>query len=347
MARVKKIDIEYLKPGMRIAKMIENQFGAVLVTPGMIVDDNLINKLKRTGIERVEIIDESEEEFMKNRIQFTEQYKDSVNIMKDMFDAVKDNDALNFSYLKKVTDNALQMNTNRDIVSMLSIIRDADEYTYNHSVNVGLLAMMFGRWAGLKDSKIKDLLYAGILHDIGKAKIPEEILNKKGSLTEEEFEIIKQHTLYGYDIVKKCKLISENAARGVLMHHERSNAEGYPFGFDKEKIPFIARVLAIVDTYDAMTSDRVYKGHKPPFKVFELLEEDRHCYDLLLSKMFISNMSQFYIGEMVELNNDWMGEIVYINPNHISKPIIRVGEQYIDLFEIDIDIKELYVKYED
>ncbi len=344
MPNIKTVNIEELKPGMRNAKMIENQFGAILITPGMIIDDNLIKKLKRAGLLSVEIIDETEEEFISNQQNFTERYKDSVNNVKDMFLNIREDDALNFSYIKRVTDNALKMDTNRDIVTVLSIIRGVDEYTYTHSVNVGLLAMMFGRWTGLESSRVKELLYAGMLHDIGKAKIPKEILNKKDKLTDEEFAIIKKHTVHGYDILQKNKLISEKVARGVLMHHERNNSKGYPFAFSKKKIPFIARVLAIVDTYDAMTSDRVYQGRRPPFEVFRLFEEDLHSYDLMLSKIFMTNMSQFYIGEMVELSNDWMGEIVYINPNNISRPIVKIGDQFIDLSESDLNIKELYLK---
>ncbi len=344
MAKIKNVNIEGLKPGMRNAKMIENQFGAILITPGMIIDDNLIKKLKRAGLLSVEIIDETEEDFISNQNTFTEQYKDSVENMKNMFTDIREKGTMNFSHIKRVTDNALNMNTNRDIVTVLSIIRDVDEYTYTHSVNVGLLSMMFGRWSGLDDSRVKELLYAGMLHDIGKAKVPEEILNKKGKLNHREFDLIKKHTLLGYDIIKKNKLISERIARGVLMHHERNNSDGYPFAFSRDKIPFIARVLAIVDTYDAMTSDRVYQGHRPPFEVFRVFEEDLHSYDITLSKIFMTNMSQFYIGEMVELSNDWMGEIVYINPNNISRPIVKIGDQFIDLSQSNLDIKELYVK---
>ncbi|MFP4661092.1 MAG: HD-GYP domain-containing protein [Halanaerobiales bacterium] len=342
--KIKKVAIEELKPGMRTAKMIENQFGAILVTSGMILDNNLIDKLKRTGLFQVEIIDEAEEELERNQNKFTEQYTDSVENIKTMFSEVQDKDKLNFSNIKNIAENSLEMDTNRDIVTMLSLIRDVDEYTYTHSVNVGLLAMLFGRWAGLSDQKIKELLYAGMLHDIGKAKISDEILNKKGKLTDEEFDIIRRHTVYGYDLARKCKLVSDSVSRGILMHHERNNSSGYPFGFSKKKIPFIARVLAIVDTYDAMTSDRVYKGHRPPFEVFKVFEEDLHSYDLMLSKIFMTNMAQFYLGEMVELSNDWMGEIVYINPNQISKPIVKVGEQFIDLSENGLEIKELYVQ---
>ena len=148
---------------------------------------------------------------------------------------------MDYSQITKIANSTIKMDTNRDIVSMLSVIRDVDEYTYTHSVNVGLLAMMFGRWAGLDKKRIEQLLYAGILHDIGKTKVPEEILNKKGKLTKEEFNIIKEHTVKGYDVLKKSGFLPEKIARGVLMHHERNDGNGYPFAFSKKKIPFIVQ----------------------------------------------------------------------------------------------------------
>lgn len=343
MAEMKKIDIGELKSGMRVAREVENQFGAVLVTPGMILDDNLIKKLMRLGIEEIEILDETEEELEKNKNGFSEQYQESIHNVKEMLYNAK-KDKIIFSNLKIIADNALNMDTNRDIVTMLSVVRGVDEYTYSHSVNVGMLAMMFGRWAGLDEKSLKQLLYAGMLHDIGKAKIPEEILNKKGSLTVEEYEIMKKHAVYGYKITRECELLSEKVRQAVLMHHERNDGKGYPFGYDKDKIPFMARILAIVDTYDAMTSDRIYRGHRPPFEVFKLFENDLHSYDILLTKIFMTNMSQYYLGELVEIDNGMKGEIVYINPNHISKPIVKIEDHFVDLSENNLDIKEIFLE---
>ena len=343
MVDIKKVYINELEPGMRVAREIENQFGAVLVKDGMILDDNVINKLKRLGISTVEIFNETDKELNKNRFKFKEQYRESIGNVKEIIYNAK-NDNINFTNLKRIADNSLKMNTNRDIVTMLSIVRDADEYTYSHSVNVGIIAMMFGRWAGLDNKGIKQLLYAGMLHDIGKAKIPDEILNKKGSLTEEEYNIMKMHSVYGYEIIKGCKLLSEKVRRAVLMHHERNNGRGYPFGYKKDKIPFMARVLAIVDTYDAMTSDRIYRGHRPPFEVFRLFEDDLQSYDILLTRMFMTNMAQYYIGEQVELSDGQKGEIVYINPSSISKPIVKVDNEYINLVNEKLSINEVYLK---
>lgn len=344
MSQYREVSIKKIKPGMRVARMVENKFGAMLVSPGMILDDNLIKKLKRTGIEKLAIYNDPDEQLEKNRYSFSEEYRENIKDVKNIFNSIHDGNKLDFAQIKEVADKTREIDTNRDIVTMLSTIRDADEYTYTHSVNVGLLAMLFGRWSGLNPINIRQLLYAGLLHDIGKARIPDEILNKRGRLNEDEFEVIKKHTSYGYELAKECKFVSEKIARAVLMHHERNDSSGYPFGHPKEKIPFMARVLAIVDTYDAMTSDRVYRGHRPPFAVFKLFEEDLHSFDLLFSKIFMNNMSQYYLGEMVDLTNGAMGEIVYINPKYISQPIVKVGDKYIDLSDSETQIRDVYVK---
>jgi len=340
----KDVKISELEPGMRVAKTIENQFGAILISPGMILDSNMINKLKKMGFDKITVFDDPEEQLEKNRYSFTEKYKENVRDIKKIFVSLSRGKKLDFQQVKGIVDKTSEIDTNRDVINMLSNIRNVDEYTYTHSINVGLLAMMFGRWAKLDKKEIKSLLYAGLLHDIGKARVPDEILNKKGRLTKEEFDKIKKHTVYGYETVKECRYISDKIAKAVLLHHERNDGMGYPFGFDKDRIPFLARVLAIVDTYDAMTSDRVYRDHRPPFSVFKLFEDDLRSYDILLTRIFMGNISQYYLGEMVELSNGKKGEIVYINQNRISKPIVKVGPRYIDLSNSDLEIVDLMVK---
>lgn len=344
MADSIKIKTYKLKAGMRIARIVENQFGAILLTPGMILDDNTINKLQRMGITDVYIFNETDKEVEENQLKFTHQYIDSIDNFKEVMSDAKRQNNINFSSLKKIADNSLHMDTNRDIVSMLSIVRSVDEYTFSHSINVGILAMMFGRWAGLQEKEVKQLLYAGMLHDIGKAKIPDKILNKRGPLTAQEYNIMKTHTVHGYQLTKSCMFITESVRQAVLLHHERNDGTGYPFAYPKEKIPFMARVMAIVDTYDAMTSDRVYRDQRPPFEVFALFEEDLKSYDLLLTNIFMNRMAQFYLGEIVELDNGLKGEIVFINPNQISKPIVKVGAEYIDLAESELNINKVEIK---
>ncbi|ACL70947.1 HD-GYP domain-containing protein [Halothermothrix orenii] len=339
-----KLKIGRVKPGMRVARTIENKFGACLVKPGMILDDNLINKLSKMGITEVTVYKESDEMIERNIKEFEEKYQENVGNIKGIFKDVNRGNSLEFDNIRKIADEVASVDTNRDIVGLLTRVRDVDEYTYTHSVNVGLLAMMFGRWLKLPEKEIKSLMYAGFLHDIGKAKVPIEILNKKGKLTGSEFNIIKKHTVYGYELVKDCKFISKKVALGVLLHHERNDGSGYPLGLTRDKIPLIAKVLAIVDTYDAMTSDRVYREHRPPFEVFKVLEENVNSYDISLSKIFMNEMAKFYIGEKVRLTNGQTGEIVYVNPHHVSAPIVKVDNKYVDLYNSEIGIDDMLLK---
>ncbi len=139
------VKISELEPGMRVAKIIENQFGAILISPGMILDTNMINKLRKMGFDKLTIFDDPEEELEKNRYSFTEKYKENVRNIKNIFEVLSRGKKLEFQRVKGLVDKTFGIDTNCDVINMLSSIRNADEYTYTHSINVGLLAMMFGR----------------------------------------------------------------------------------------------------------------------------------------------------------------------------------------------------------
>jgi len=192
--------------------------------------------------------------------------------------------------------------------------------------------MLAGKWLNLDGDSIRTVIKAGLLHDIGKMKIPVEILNKKAQLSEEEFEEIKKHTLYGYNMAKETKRFSEEVCRAVLSHHERMDKSGYPFGIGCEKIDIFSKILAVADVYDAMTSDRVYKKRDTPFRVFEMFKtEGVKNFDPKIVNVFLNNVSVYYVGSKVFLNTGETGEIAYIPPQSITEPVIRIGQEYIDL----------------
>jgi putative nucleotidyltransferase with HDIG domain len=212
------------------------------------------------------------------------------------------------------------------MVLCLNKVRSIDEYTYAHSLNVALLCSLLGSWLNLDESNIKRLTSCGLLHDIGKSKIPREILNKPEALTPAEFEEIKKHPTLGYKILEKNIAISKDVALGVLMHHEREDGSGYPLGLESSQISYYAKILAVVDVYDAMTSNRVYKKRQPPFDVLELYESEylTKC-DTGIMLTFLKHISSYYVGNIVKLNDGTEGEIIYINQNRISKPLVRLS----------------------
>ena len=146
-----------------------------------------------------------------------------------------------------------------DTMVNLQDLKSNDQYTFSHSVNVCVLSLITGISMKYGEEKLRELGIGAMLHDVGKTRIPSEILNKPGSLTAEEFDIIKKHTSYGYELLKKSKELSTYASYIALTHHERYDGEGYPLGLRGEELHEFARIVSIADVYDAITSDRVYK----------------------------------------------------------------------------------------
>ena len=347
MSGQREISIDRLREGMRIARGVENAYGGMLIPNGTLLDHNTINQLRKLGLKSVYIIDETEEVQNDNIRNFSSSYQKIVDDIKEIIDAMSFPGKFEYSHynrVKEIVGSILQIDTGFDIINMLAQLRNVDEYTYTHSINVGIMAMLLGRWVKLSENKIKNLIFSGLLHDIGKAKINPKILNKKGKLSDKEYEEMKKHPIYGYELASKCKLIPNEVAGGILLHHERMDGSGYPLGIKKEMIPLIARVIAIVDTFDAMVSDRIYRTRRSPFDVFKLFEEELYLYDISLTRVFMKNISKSYIGEEVELSNGAKGEIVFINENHISKPIVKVATEFIDLYKVNLEVRDVFIK---
>jgi HD-GYP domain-containing protein (c-di-GMP phosphodiesterase class II) len=205
-----------------------------------------------------------------------------------------------------------------------------------------MLCHIFGHWLHLPKDQIENLTVAGLLHDIGKTKIDDSILNKPGKLTAQEFEEIKKHSSIGYDMVKDQNIPYE-IKMGILSHHEKYDGSGYPFGFKSDQIHDFGKIIAIADIYDAMTSERTYHKRYSPFKVIRMFEQE--AYGLLDTKylyVFLENIAHNYLGNSVRLSSGEVGKIVFIHNNHPSRPIIQLDNVMLDLQnEQDIDIEEI------
>lgn len=217
------------------------------------------------------------------------------------------------------------------IFDLLLNIRHLDDSTYAHSLNVSIIASIVGKWLHLSEQDQKILTSCGLLHDIGKLLIPPEVLQKPGKLTPEEFELIKQHTTYGYTILKD-KELDPRIKASALLHHEKADGSGYPLGKKRESLPFFSQIITIVDTYEAMTANRVYRDGLCPFKVIKLYEEEGFTkYNVQILMTFVEKLVQTYIGYTVRLSDGRIGKIVYINRMDLSHPVIECGNTFIDL----------------
>jgi HD-GYP domain-containing protein (c-di-GMP phosphodiesterase class II) len=333
------------KPGTRIAEDIYNEYGAIIVADGTVLDESMLDHIIKLGFTRIKAydIDGSIIEVSDSEL-FRAQYNENVDSVKSILHDISNDRKIDTERVNYATSSILaRINENRDIVNCISEMRAAGEYLYTHSINVSLLSMLMGKWLKYDYKRLKSLVTAGFLHDIGKSKIPPEILNKPGPLTGEEFEEVKQHCTIGYKLAETFPGMNEDILKGILQHHEREDGSGYPFGLKGDRIHETARIIAVADVYDAMTSNRYHRERICPFDVIEHMEKDNFgILDHRISSTFLKNIASYYIGELVKLSNGELGEIVHINPHNISRPIVRSGNKYIDLStESKIRIAEL------
>lgn len=217
---------------------------------------------------------------------------------------------------------------------MLHKIREYDDTTFVHCLNVAILCNLFGQWTDMPQEEQDILTLAGLLHDVGKMNIPEEIIKKPGSLTEEEFSVVKNHPSRGYAILEPLTL-DERIKNVALMHHERCDGSGYPEGLTGDKIEDFAKIVAIADVYDALTSARVYRGPLCPFEVIYMIEEKDEAvkYDPRFLYPFLEGIVKSFVGFKVVLSDGREGKIIESHRSGFAHPIIQVGEEQIDLRE--------------
>jgi len=366
-AAVKKISINDIKPDMVLARDVVTSGGTVLLAKNTMLNNINYTKLIASGISYIYVISGSIDE---KTASFTEKERHSPSLeeqrrpiikrpefiaFQDAIDekteeakqcimAISDGQNIDLQKMFSITDDIMgTLRCKNDIFTFIGFIKESDEHTFHHCVNVSLICNLYGRWLALPQGELVELTTAGMLHDIGKTKIPNEILNKKGKLTDEEFAVMKKHPMLGYRILQKQD-IPENIKLGALMHHEKIDGSGYPLGIKGEQINKIAKIITICDIYDAMTSNRVYRGKICPFSVIKTFETNVYGeLDTQYLLLFLKNIAYTYIGSWVNLTDGVEAEVVFINGAQLHRPIVRtLDEQFIDLsVNKDISIDSL------
>jgi len=214
---------------------------------------------------------------------------------------------------------------NPDAHVCLTALKQRDAYTAQHSINVCILSLALARHVGLSRNDLETLGVAALLHDVGKIKTPLEVLNKPGRLTPEEFALMKQHPVTGQQMLERLYGLPYQIADVALSHHERISGGGYPRGLKSHEISLFSRMVAIVDVYDAITSDRCYHDGMSPTEALTKMYSWRLTdFDAELLEQFIQCVGIYPVGSLVELTNGEVGFVVSVNPDFRLKPKVNL-----------------------
>lgn len=228
--------------------------------------------------------------------------------------------------MSKMTNLYLSRNTIVELFDMIHQMHSLSDTIYAHCVNVALISRMIGRWLHLEPHDLDILTCCGLFHDIGKMTIPDEVLNKPGKLTDEEFALIKSHPKTGYELLRNQD-IDTRIKQAALMHHERYDGTGYPNKLSSEFLADFAMIVAIADVYDAMTAARSYREPLCPFQVIEKFEQEGfQKYHTKYIYVFLRNIASTYQSNRVMLNDGRGCKIVMLNQNTLSKPIVQFDD---------------------
>lgn len=246
-----------------------------------------------------------------------ENIMDSADIQSEQFDAVVEN----------ISDSVYNSDLSI-ILECINNIRKREDYLYTHSTNVATMNGLIGKWLGMSAFDIDRLIRTGLVHDIGKLKISPAIMNKPAKLTTEEYEEVKKHSEYSYQILVDSGMTDQQILGGVLFHHERNNGTGYPEGLKGQQIPLFAKITAVSDVYDAMVSKRPYKESHSPLEILAEFSRSRYSdLDMHIIEAFLENIPKHFMGKRGLLSDGRVCRITYMNPNDFEFPIVLVDDK--------------------
>lgn len=331
---VKRYFLTHAVPGMVLAQAVRDFDGQVLIAAGTILSDEHLQLLKGTEITKIEILETDCEQRLDLPVTFTTPYREIVNTVRKMFSQVRYLNLLQMQELKKVLHcwNEPWLNS-AGVLPFLSLMRSEENYHFQHATNVAIINGLLGKWMGLPPYVQQELILVGLLHDVGKSQIPLEILNKPERLDSNEMEMMREHAVKGFDLLKKTSGISSDVLLGVAQHHERVDGSGYPLGLKAGNIHLYARVTAVADCYDAMTSDRVYYKHRTPFAVIEIIHSEMFSkLDPIISSILMNQIKNIFTGSMVLLSDGRQAEVVLLGSAITMRPTVRTNDgHFIDL----------------
>lgn len=368
---LKTLDIDNVQEGMYVESIAKQRGTFKITSRGRVTSQGAIDQLKAKGILEVVIdfskqLPEEEEAVVETPVEVplevsfeTEMdvafklHEKGKTLQKRMLESVGKNLPIDIAIPQEFTENLVSsIDRNPNALMCMTKIREKDSYLLEHSLNVAILLANFATHIGLSEEDVQELSLSGFLHDIGKIKIPDSILHKPGRLTDQEMNIMRDHVYYGTKVLIEMG-IPDSIINTVSAHHERLDGYGYPDGLRGDEISKFGRMIAIVDTYDAITADRCYKAGMSSKKALQILLKDSPAkYDEELVEQFVQCIGIYPVGSLVKLNNEKIAMVLKQHPVQSNKPLVKVfysvrGGHYLSPTEIDLAASSNGIKIED
>ena len=342
-----------------LSKNIYNQFGALILPKGQKLVANMKKRLIENGVFFV-YIDENDEKpnartssnISEKKYRLDEEIcpeekieklkQDTLSKLPNIFDELLDKNIKVLGALMDIVDEMVGEILESDIINTnLYEINSYDDYTYVHCLDTAIMSIFLGKSINLNPEVMKTIGLSAILHDIGKTKIASSIINKKGKLTPEEYNIVKQHPKLGFDTLRESGLKNPGILYGVLHHHERYDGKGYPSGLKGKDINYIAKIISVCDVYTAIAANRSYRSRFSPNEAYEyILGGAGTFFDPVIITKFRETFSIYPIGCQVKLSNGINGNILRQNRNFPDRPVIKAEKEdvYNNKLSYEIDL---------
>lgn len=339
-----RISLDNVNEKMKVAKTVYSSDGRALLSRGSQIKPTYVQKLKEAGIFWIYTDDEKTRDIVIRDVVSEETKREMLVMVKEVINKLK-NGKIKYDISKicdivdKMVDEVL---SHKDIMIHILDVRSYEDYLYAHSVSTSIFTVVCGIAHKYNKIKLRDLGVGSLLHDVGKIKVPPEVLDKPGKLNDKEWEAMKQHTVWGFEMLRQQKELNLLSTHVSYQHHERCDGCGYPRGLSKSEILDYAKIVSISDVYDALTADRVYRNKFLPHQAMEIIQagQDSQFTPDLITKFF-ENVAMYPVGSQVELSNGLKGVVSKVKKGYTFRPKVKIfynekGEEVLSPYNLDL-----------
>lgn len=314
-----------LQPGMTIARNIFSAAGTLLLSKDVILDELIISRLEVLGIDSV-YVNHPLLEVQPQEVLAEETRVEIIKLTNQAFESFRSSLTFNLNgiceVMRQIVEDAVG---NRHVLVQITDIRAREDYSFGHSINVCLLSVMIGIKMNLNRQQLYELSLGAVLHDVGMLQIPDSIAQKTDPLSSEDWQLIQGHAKSGFDVIRKVGQIPLVSAHVAFQHHEKIDGSGYPRGLSGDNIHLYARIAAVADLYDAITSDRPYRKAYLPHEAYDIMLASRGTkLDPRIVDVFMENVALYPIGTTVLLDTGEVGVVVKLYPKMQARPVVKV-----------------------